>query len=101
MQQMASLRYVGMRLLNRYWPAVSHSWSLQVVLLWTTFLPRKSIPMVGYHKLDAYIFLFLVFIIHKSFDDACFAGIGVAKENDFECPLADGRTRYGHGFKNN
>lgn len=37
-----------MRLLNRYWPAVSHSWSLSILFPRVTFLETKSIPIVGW-----------------------------------------------------
>ncbi len=46
--QTASFKYVGIKLLNLSWPAVSHSWSLQVDPLYDRFLPKKSIPMVGW-----------------------------------------------------
>ncbi len=40
--------YVGIRLLNRSDPAVSHSISLIVLSSRNTFLVIKSIPTVGY-----------------------------------------------------
>lgn len=44
----ASFKYEGIRLLKRYWPAVSHSCNLQVVPLYVIFFPTKSIPIVGF-----------------------------------------------------
>ncbi len=46
--------------------------------------------------IDSYIFLILIFVIDESFNDAGFAGVGVSQEDDFESPLADGRTCNGH-----
>lgn len=44
----ASLRQLGMRLLKRYCPAVSHSCNLMIFPLVAMFLLIKSMPMVGY-----------------------------------------------------
>ena len=46
-QHTASLRYVGTKLLNFYWPAVSQSWRRQTLPLNFMSLLTKSMPTVG------------------------------------------------------
>jgi hypothetical protein len=59
-------------------------------------LTQKINSDSGLISLKKYIIFLLKFIIDEPFYDGCFSSAGISQKNDFECPFANGRTRYGH-----
>jgi hypothetical protein len=66
-----------------------------VVELWVTFLPRKSIPIVGWVR-RRYIVLLFEAVIDESLDDARLSCTGIAQQDQLEGALANCRGSYGH-----